>query len=70
MNDEEISEHCEFINHLFIQTKKEIVKINTALQQMEKKFAKNPKDEFVLEDLQEIFETLQGLNCFLTTQHD
>jgi hypothetical protein len=32
---------------------------------MEKNFTKNVNDELVLEDLQEIFETIQSLNHLL-----
>ena len=65
MKEQELKEHIDFVNHMFQQTKNETLKLNATLKQMEKNFTKNVNDELVLEDLQEIFETIQSLNHLL-----
>lgn len=65
MKEQELSEHVDFIRHLFSQTKKEMNALDLHIKRLEKEFVRSPQSECILEDIQEIFETIQSTNQLL-----
>jgi hypothetical protein len=64
-------EDLVFIKDLFEQTKEQLSLLTKIIKQLEMTFRRNPNDDLVEVDLQEIHDSLQSLNqclCFSSSE--
>ena len=60
------TEDIQFLNELLIQAKEQLAITQRSLKRIERDFSRNPHDEFAEETIQEIYDSLQSLNQYLS----
>lgn len=63
-------EDIDFLKELFVLTKEQISLSQKILKQIERSFSRNPDDEFVEENLREMYDSLQSMNQCLSFSDD